>query len=286
MSKLWTICGTGRGVGKTHLALALCEILPDSVYAKLGGGRYDPKKPENLFRTEDELEAFINARSSRCQHIVVEANVLARKGTGDLIIFIDGTPEQEDPREDREELRAISHIVVSPDADTHRWRRVLRASLSDSRLVENAFGLLVEQKRFLCGTDVSVRSKVWFVIGEERVFGTGLARLLDNIDRLGSLSEAARTTKISYRRAWDLIKEAEKRLGKKLILPQAGGQGGGRSELSDDGRRLLEAFNTINREVAAYADARFVALRVDLKTPCGPPWQGGQGAEPPSIPPC
>jgi len=256
---LWTICGAGHGVGKTRLALALCEILPDAVYVKLGGGRADPGKQANLLRTEQELDAFIDKHAAR-GHIVAEANPLARKGRGDVIIFIDVPADYEDPREDRDDLRTSAHIVISPGANTRRCKSLLRARLGDSELVEKVFRLAIDQQRYLCGPDVRVRSRIWFVAGEQRVFGSGLARLLDSIDRLGSLSEAARDTKISYRRAWDLVKEAETGLGRRLIEPRAGGTGGGGSTLSEEGRRLLEVFTTLSREVAAYADTRFAEL--------------------------
>ena len=108
-----------------------------------------------------------------------------------------------------------------------------------------------------------MRSRIWFVAGGQRVFGSGLARLLEGIDRLGSLSETARAAKISYRQAWDLIREAETGLGKRLVIPHAGGPGGGGSTLSEDGRRILKLFKSVSREVSAYADARFSELRQD-----------------------
>ena len=263
MATLWTICGAGRGVGKTHLALALCEALPDAVYVKLGGGRPKPDKPDGLLRTERELEAFIEEHSASRRHIVAEANPLARKGKGDVIIFIDVPPGHEDPRQDREELRASSHIAISADANTRNWKNVLRARLSDPELADRLLGIILEQQRFLCGPEIRVRSRIWFMVGTQRVFGSGLARLLESIDRLGSLTEAAKATKISYRRAWDLIKEAEGGLGSRLIIPRAGGAGGGGSVLSEDGRRLLEVFKVLSRDVAALVDTRFAELQLE-----------------------
>ncbi len=261
MAKLWTICGAGRGVGKTHVALALCELLPNSLYAKLSTSRPHPDKPANIFPSEHEIEAFINGHDE-CRHIVIEANALARKGRGDVIVFIDAPWGRQNLREDREELRERSHIAIAPDADVSGWKNTIQAGgkLSDPALVENIYDLLIQQQRFISRAEISVRSKIWFEVGDERVFGFGLARLLENIEQLGSLSEAAGAMKISYRCAWGLIKDAEKNLGKQLISAQPGGAGGGRSTLTDDGRRLLAIFTTASREVAAYADSRFKAL--------------------------
>ena len=107
---------------------------------------------------------------------------------------------------------------------------------------------------------MNVRTKVWFTIDNLHTFGTGLARLLENIEQYGTLSRSAQETGMSYRHAWNLIKNAEGHLQKRLIVKYPGGVGGGRSELSPDGRRLLEAFRHLNRDVAQYADSRFCEL--------------------------
>ena len=259
MATLWTICGACRGVGKTHLSLALCELLPDAVYAKLGHHQPKPGKPANLFRTIPELESFIDENADR-RHIVVEANAPAANGRDDIIIYVDAAPGREDIREDREELMERSHVVISQDADMGGWHNiVMEQTRLTGDMAVSVCSLFVGQKAFLFGPKLRVRSKIWFEVGGERVFGSGLAQLLENIDRLGSLSEAAKAQQISYRKGWGMIKEAKKRLGKRLVIPQVGGAGGGKCALTEEGRRMIEVFNTINRKVAAYADGLFSA---------------------------
>ena len=111
---------------------------------------------------------------------------------------------------------------------------------------------------------LSIRSKVWLVIDESHAFGSGLANLLEQIDRLGSLSRAAKHTGMSYRYAWKLIKNAEQHVGTRLTVPQPGGSGGGRSDLSADGRKLLEAFRRISHEVTSFAETRFKEMGVAI----------------------
>jgi molybdate transport system regulatory protein len=104
---------------------------------------------------------------------------------------------------------------------------------------------------------LAVRSKVWFDVGGKRVFGSGLAQILELVRDRGTLRAAARAAGISYRHAWDLLRDAEKRSGRRLFAPHAGGPRGGRSEITPEGRRLLDIYRRVNREVAAYADKRF-----------------------------
>ena len=259
MATVWVICGAGRGAGKTHLALRLCEALPNAVYAKLGCGRPKRGRPDNFFTKEAELASFVDNHRNAHEHIVVESNAWARKSAGDIIIFVDRVFGRTAVRGDADQLRSNAHIRVNPGADPRHWKRALRGKVGDTALRDGVCDILADQKRFVSTPGLTVRSKVWFVAGDEHAFGSGLTSLLENIDRLGTLTGAARAGKISYRRAWDLIKSAEKHLGRRIIIPQTGGAGGGGSILAPHGRRLLEVFKRVNQEVAAYADARFAA---------------------------
>ena len=258
---LWVICGAGRGVGKTHLAQRLCEVLPNSVYAKCGHGQRQAGKPANFFTTEEDLAAFIEQCAETYDHIMAESNGRARRGEGDIIIFIDGIRRQTDIRSDVDLLRSQAHLRVGASASNRQWRRVLRGKLPDRSLREAVCEVLSEQKRYLGGSELTARTKVWLEVDGMHAFGSGLAQLLEGVARTGTLQEAARAAHISYRHAWDMIKSAEKHLGKELILPQPGGIGGGRSALAADGRHLLEVFRRLNREVAAFTDARFAACQ-------------------------
>ena len=256
---LWVICGAGRGVGKTHLAQRLCEVLPNSVYAKCGHGQPQVGKPTNFFSSEEELAAFIEQYAVTYDHIVVESSGRARRGEGDIIIFVGSIRGQTDVRSDVDLLRSQAHVSVCSGASVRDWERCLSRKLSDRRLCTAVCDALAEQKRHLSDSGLAVRTKVWFETDGMHAFGTGLARLLEGVERAGTLREAARAARISYRHAWDMIKTAEDHLGKELILRQPGGVGGGHSALAADGRYLLEILRRLNREVADFANARFAA---------------------------
>lgn len=113
------------------------------------------------------------------------------------------------------------------------------------------------RRRTPAGESLAIRSKVWFVMDEGHAFGAGLASLLALVHRHGTLSQAARSAGMSYRYAWSLIKNAEKHLGAPMTRTQPGGVGGGRTELSPGGRRILEGFEKLSQEVTAFAETRF-----------------------------
>jgi len=256
MSTIWVICGAGRGVGKTALAERLCAVLPDSLYAKCGHGPFKAGKPANYFSTTAALEEFV-ASQGAAGHIVVESNAWARAGRGDIVAFVDGVRGRTGLREDAADLRSRAHLHVAADASRADWLKVLKKSLSSEALCRAVCDALAAQQTCLFGAQPKVRTKVWLESAGARVFGNGLALLLEHVDVLGTLQGAAQAAGMSYRYAWNLIRSAERRLGRDLVLRRSGGAHGGSSVLSEEGRSMLNLFRRLNSDVAAYADKRF-----------------------------
>lgn len=257
MTTVWAICGAGRGVGKTTLALKLSQMLPDCRYAKCGRGRSKPEKPGAFFTNLHELERFIDEHRDRCCHLVVESNAYARTGNADMTIFIDGVEGKTDFREDTDRLKARADIAICRDARPREWDKKLSGTIDGKTLRKKIGEALIRQHHYLFGAEPEIRSKIWFESAGRHVFGMGLSHLLEHVERLGTLQAAAKASRMSYRYAWNLIDDAERRLGESLILRKAGGAAGGASELSDAGRKMLVAFRQINQEVCDYANTCF-----------------------------
>lgn len=96
--------------------------------------------------------------------------------------------------------------------------------------------------------------RAWFSTKDGRsVVGSGRCRLLRAIHELGSLSAAAEQLEISYRKAWDDLRKIEGRVGCKLIEKSRGGTGGGRTELTAEGTRLLRLYEQLAAKIEANA---------------------------------
>lgn len=96
--------------------------------------------------------------------------------------------------------------------------------------------------------------------GENKIFGPGIAELLEHVDELHSLRQAAITMGMAYSKAWTIIKNAEQALSFPLLIRAVGGKGGGGAALSPEGRRFLEAYRAFERSVHDYADEAFLEL--------------------------
>lgn len=91
--------------------------------------------------------------------------------------------------------------------------------------------------------------KLWLSLSGEGIFGRGKWQLLDAIQETGSLQAAADMLGISYRKAWGDLREAEKILDIRFLEHYRGGAEGGRSLLTEEGRRWWREYGRFQAEV-------------------------------------
>jgi len=85
--------------------------------------------------------------------------------------------------------------------------------------------------------------KFWLETKEGYIFGKGAFELLQRIQETKTLSGGAKALGMSYRHAWGIIKEIEKRIGKPLLRTYKGGKiGGGGAELTQTGKNLIKTY--------------------------------------------
>ncbi len=101
-----------------------------------------------------------------------------------------------------------------------------------------------------------VRSKIWIEDQEGGVvFGLGRYRILDAIDRLGSMQAAAKQLKMSYRAVWCRLNASGERLGHKLVERKGKG-----SQLTDYAKTLMKQYKRLHTLVEAESDEVFESL--------------------------
>jgi molybdate transport system regulatory protein len=109
-----------------------------------------------------------------------------------------------------------------------------------------------------------LRLRVWIEQENEIYIGIGSTLLLKYIEELGSLRKAAETLKMSYRRAWGKLKNAEERIGRPLVEKTKGQ--GQRFNLSPFGKEIMEKFLRFYLDVEQYATTRASELlEMDVK---------------------
>lgn len=103
---------------------------------------------------------------------------------------------------------------------------------------------------------MKVHVKIW-LDEQGKAFGEGPYELLKNVEKIGSLSGAAKKMGISYKKAWKIIKNCEKRLNFPLLERRIGGRMGGGSKITEQGRLFLEKYEDFKEEVKSLIDEAF-----------------------------
>ena len=109
--------------------------------------------------------------------------------------------------------------------------------------------------------------------------------LLEEIDRCGSINQAAKTVGMSYKAAWERIEQVNNLSPEPLIHRQVGGSGGGGTVLTEAGHSFVQRAHTLQREFTSFLnffyfspDEAFTALktlrRIEMKISARNVWLG------------
>lgn len=90
-----------------------------------------------------------------------------------------------------------------------------------------------------------IKGNIWIEGPNGTLIGVGRMKLLQNIQKYGSISEAARNMNMSYRQAWESVDAMNKESKKVLVTTSSGGVGGGGASITEEGLRILTYFNQL-----------------------------------------
>ncbi|HEY1926206.1 MAG TPA: TOBE domain-containing protein [Caulobacteraceae bacterium] len=103
--------------------------------------------------------------------------------------------------------------------------------------------------------------------GEDRL------RLLEAIDRLGSITAAGHEVGLSYRAAWDAVQALNNLFPKPLVVARAGGRSGGAAELTAEGVAALKTLRHVQAEIALTLQRLERRLGDEAGTLLADPWR-------------
>jgi molybdate transport system regulatory protein len=101
--------------------------------------------------------------------------------------------------------------------------------------------------------------------GSKRSIGPGKIRLLEEIGRGGSISQAGRSLGMSYRRAWLLIDDLNHSFRQAVVRAKSGGSQGGGAALTEFGAGLVRDYRAIETAAAGAAKTRLRRLEAALR---------------------
>ena len=110
-----------------------------------------------------------------------------------------------------------------------------------------------------------VRFRMRIMKGETIALGPGKVSLLEAVRKHGSISAAARSLDMSYRRAWLLIDELNRSLQSPATISEQGGQSGGGCMLTPVGESIVRLYRDVEAQAQAACATQIEALTKLLK---------------------
>jgi molybdate transport repressor ModE-like protein len=92
---------------------------------------------------------------------------------------------------------------------------------------------------------------------DDKVFGPGVAELLETVRETNSLRSAAMRMDMAYSKAWKVVKSAEKGLGYPLLNSATGGKQGGGATLTAQAEDLLRRYRAFEKESKQAVEAAY-----------------------------
>ena len=101
---------------------------------------------------------------------------------------------------------------------------------------------------------LKLRSAQWIVDEHNNIIiGKGRAEILENIENTGSINQAAKVMKMSYKAVWSKIKTTEKHMNARIVHSDRK-EG---SRLSSEGKVLLENYKRLKDKCMSADDKIF-----------------------------
>ena len=102
--------------------------------------------------------------------------------------------------------------------------------------------------------ELRLRSSQWIVDENNNIIiGEGRAKILEHIDRTGSMNQAAKLMKMSYKAVWSKIKTTERHMNACIVHTDRK-EG---SRLSHEGKELLKKYKLLKAQCMSADDKIF-----------------------------
>jgi molybdate transport system regulatory protein len=109
---------------------------------------------------------------------------------------------------------------------------------------------------------VHLKSRQWLDDGKGNIImGEGRQKIFELIEQTGSINQAAKLMKMSYRGVWGKIKATEEHLHEKMVVTE--GRHG--SRLTEYGKRLLTSYARLKDECTKADEDIFETIFKDLQ---------------------
>jgi molybdate transport system regulatory protein len=102
--------------------------------------------------------------------------------------------------------------------------------------------------------NISIGNKIWLEKNGQFFLGKGRVELLKSIVICGSISAAAKSMKMSYKKAWTAVDDVNSVSDEPLVIRTAGGSGGGGTLITEAGKEAIELYERFESNSRKFLD--------------------------------
>ena len=102
--------------------------------------------------------------------------------------------------------------------------------------------------------NITIGNKLWLEKNGQFFLGKGRVELLKAIVICGSISAAAKSMKMSYKKAWAAVDDMNSISDSPLVIRTIGGSGGGGTLITEAGTEAIELYERFESNARAFLD--------------------------------
>ena len=110
-------------------------------------------------------------------------------------------------------------------------------------------------------SEYKIRNRIWIDGSEGTFIGNGRIQLLEKLAETGSINDAAKELKMSYRKAWALLDSMNRQAPEPFIIKSTGGTGGGGTIVTKAGLKAIKSFNLLNERSNRFLEKEMEKLK-------------------------
>lgn len=108
-------------------------------------------------------------------------------------------------------------------------------------------------------TAILIRPRIY--IGNNTTIGPGKINLLKALQTESSITAAAKSLNISYKKSWDLLKDLNQIFDQPVFETKVGGKGGGKTIVTPLGLELIRLYEALELRLNECADSELQDLK-------------------------
>lgn len=137
--------------------------------------------------------------------------------------------------------------------------------------------------------EIKIKGSISLGFDTDHLLSDKRIALLEHISTTGSITQAAKAAGLSYKGAWDAVDAMNNMCGEPLVETMTGGKGGGGTQLTATGIRIVDTYRALHREhqrfmqtvsagIEDFANVHQMIRRLSVKTSARNQFFGKVGA--------